>query len=77
MVLHPSLSNRELYEGEFEVSKHNFIQSSDGGSLYKAVIYCTWCGIVAWHFNITDTSRNELQKRVGESCIPSQEANQS
>ncbi len=52
------------------MSKHNFIESTDKFGEFYRLIYCTWCGMVVWNFNASDESVVELQKRVGETCIP-------
>lgn len=50
------------------MSKHNFIESSDRYE-YHRIIFCTWCGLVVWHFNHRDISIKDLQTKVGESCV--------
>jgi hypothetical protein len=51
------------------MSKHNFVESTKQTSEYQRIIYCTWCGKVAWHFNRSETSVKELQDKIKEPCV--------
>lgn len=58
------------------MSKHNFVESQEHGDEWQVIIYCTWCGKVAWHFNKTNWSVDHLQPLIREACIPQDEGNE-
>lgn len=52
------------------MSKHFFHESralGDNPQFYR-IIFCEWCGLVAWDFNRTEKSVKELQSQVGNEC---------
>lgn len=53
---------------QIELGRHNFIESDHHGSNYDVIIYCTWCGVVVWDFNRSQTSLKELQENAEKSC---------
>jgi ABC-type uncharacterized transport system ATPase component len=62
------------------VSKHNFRESTDKFGEFHRVIYCTHCGRVVWDFNKnekSDLKQSELQSYVGESCVASDQDEES
>lgn len=53
------------------MGKHYFHESSDKFGEYMRVIYCEWCGLVAWDFNKnenTEPTQMDLQAQVGNEC---------
>lgn len=60
--------NSNTLKGVVMSKRHHFIES-DAKYQFHRVIFCTACGMVVWHFNYPDTSREELQKKVGKPCI--------
>lgn len=50
------------------MGKHFFHETTTTvkDSNFYRLIYCEWCGLVAWHFNKSDNG--ELQAQVGNEC---------
>lgn len=52
------------------MGNHFFKESNALGKSpeFYRIIFCEWCGLVAWDFNKSEKSVKELQAQVGNSC---------
>ena len=53
------------------MKSHKF--KSDGSDNYSMIVYCEFCGCVAWWGNYDEDRRTEMQRLAKEDCPQSKD----
>lgn len=48
--------------------RHKFKFGPEEGIRYHYCVYCEYCGHVAWHGNVGEPTRKEMQRVAKEPC---------